>query len=197
MKLFDFDVSGYEELLSMYPSFYGEVYEMREILKAEGKLQDDLKTDIQQVFFNRFIDHADSRTIGIYEKIIGVGTDTTKSLEERRCVIRSVLIGSGRLSASIIKSMISAYTGGDCECRLETADYGDDFQTLVIEAERGGGLLNSDDITGLLERKIPAHLKYDLSFYETHTLRIETILEPYITEMPECGVYSCGQEILI
>ena len=54
MKLFDFTLSGYEELLSMHPDFYREVYEMQEILKVQGKLSDNLTTDIQQVFFNHY-----------------------------------------------------------------------------------------------------------------------------------------------
>lgn len=197
MQLFKFDRNGYEELLAMYPTFYHEVYEMQEILKAEGKLQDDLKTDIQQVFFNQFIDYADSKTISVYEKIIGIETDISKSLDERRRVVRAFLTGSGKLSASVIKSIIGSYTEGDVECDLEKVNGNDDFHTLAIKAERGeGSIINLSDITGLIEKKIPAHLKYDLSFYENYELCLETILEPYITEIPKCGVYSCGQTIL-
>lgn len=197
MQLFKFDRSGYEELLAMYPTFYREVYEMQEILKAEGKLQDDLKTDIQQVFFNQFIDYADSETISVYEKIIGIEPDINKSLDERRRVVRAFLTGSGKLSASIIKSIIGSYTEGDVECDLEKVNSKDDFHTLVIQAERGSGsTINLSDITGLIDKKIPAHLKYDLSFYENYELYLETVLEPYITEIPRCGVYFCGQNIL-
>ena len=197
MKLFDFEISGYEELLSMYPDFYRKVYEMQEILKAEGKLQDDLKTDIQQVFFNQFVDYADSETIAMYEKIIGIETDINKSLYERRRVVKAFLTGSGKLSATVIKSIIGAYTGSSVECSLDTVNYGDDFHTLLISAERGNeNTINLSDITNLIEKKIPAHLAYDLSFYENHNLYIETIIEPYTTSIPKCGVYSCGQEIL-
>lgn len=197
MQLFKFDRNGYEELLTMYPGFYHEVYEMQEILKAEGKLQDDLKTDIQQVFFNQFIDYADGETIAVYEKIIGIETDISKSLDERRRVVRAFLTGSGKLSASVIKSVIGSYTEGDVDCDLEKLNSEDDFHALAIKAERGGGsTINLNDITALIEKKIPAHLKYNLSFYENYELCLETILEPYISEIPRCGVYSCGQNIL-
>ena len=197
MKLYDFSLSGYEELLSMYPNFYREVYEMQEILKAQGKLSDDLKTDIQQVFFNQFVEYADSETIAIYEKIIGIETDTNKNLDERRRIIRAFLTGSGKLSETVIKNMINSYTDGDVECSLDTVSYGDDFHTLIITAERGSGeIINLNDVICLIEKKIPAHLKYDLSFYENYNLCIETVSEPYLTDIPKCGVYSCGQNIL-
>ena len=197
MKLFDFTLSGYEELLSMYPDFYREVYEMQEILKIQGKLSDTLKTDIQQVFFNQFVEHADSETIAIYEKIIGIQTDTSKTLEQRRLAVKAFLTGSGKLSETVIKNMISTYTNSDVECSLDTVNYRDDFHTLMIEAERGSGeTIILSDITDLIERKIPAHLKYDLSFYENYNLCIETVLEPYLTDIPKCGVYYCGQNIL-
>lgn len=196
MKLFNFDVSGFEELLSMYPRFYREIYEMVEILKAEGKLQDDLKTDIQQMFFNQFAEYADSETIAVYEKIIGIESDISKSLDERRRVVKAFLSGSGKLSAAVIKSVIGSYTGGDAECSLSAVNYGDDFHTLIIEAERGSGnTINLSDITGLIEKKIPAHLKYNLSFYENYELCIETIIEYYLTDIPCCGEYFCGQGI--
>ena len=197
MKLFDFSLSGYEELISMYPNFYREIYEMQEILKVQGKLSDNLKTDIQQVFFNQFVEYADSETIAVYEKIIGIQTDTSKSLEQRRSVVRAFLTGSGKLSETVIKSIIGSYTGGDVECSLDTVNYRDDFHTLSITAERGSGeTINLSDIISLIEKKIPAHLKYDLSFYENYNLCIETVLEPYLTDIPKCGVYYCGQNIL-
>lgn len=197
MKLFESDIGGYEELRSMYPDFYHEVYEMQEILKAQGKLSDALKTDIQQVFFNQFIEYADSETIAIYEKIIGIETDTSKPIEQRRDVVKAFLIGSGKLSGKVIKAMISSYTNGNVECTLNTANPEDDFHTLLITAERGSGkTIDLRDITSLIEKKIPAHLKYDLSFYENYELCIEAILEPYISEIPKCGVYFCGENIL-
>lgn len=198
MQLFDFDRSGYEELLSMYPGFYREIYEMQEILKAEGKLYDGLKSDIQQVFFDQFVDYADSETVAVYEKIIGIETDTNKSLDERRRVVKAFLTGSGKLSAASIKSLIGSYTQGAVQCDLDKINAGDNFHTLIITAERGGGdTINLSDITELIEKKIPSHIKYELSFYEDRMLRIETILEPYITEIPKCGAYFCGQDILI
>lgn len=43
MKLFESHYkNNYEELITYYPVFYREVYEMVEILKAQGRLADNL-----------------------------------------------------------------------------------------------------------------------------------------------------------
>ena len=44
--------NNYEELISYYPKFYREVFEMRAILEAEGSLADDMEDNIERVFDN-------------------------------------------------------------------------------------------------------------------------------------------------
>ena len=41
--------NNYEELITYYPLFYREIYEMKEILKAQGKLADDLEACIERI----------------------------------------------------------------------------------------------------------------------------------------------------
>lgn len=71
MKLFEsYYKNNYEELITYYPVFYREVYEMVEILKAQGRLADNLQNSIEQVFSNQFIDSADERRdFLLYEKL--------------------------------------------------------------------------------------------------------------------------------
>ena len=82
MNLFgNYYSSAYEELASYYPDYYRDVYEMQEILKAEGKLVDGLMSGFQRVFDNQFIDTADSEMLSVYEKILGISqTNVSLSL---------------------------------------------------------------------------------------------------------------------
>ena len=59
--------NSYEELITYYPRFYRNVFEMVEILKAYGRIADDLENNIEQIFFNSFIDYADERIIEKFE----------------------------------------------------------------------------------------------------------------------------------
>ena len=40
--------NNYEELITYYPAFYQQVYEMQEILKAQGKLADGVEAGIER-----------------------------------------------------------------------------------------------------------------------------------------------------
>ena len=44
---------------------------MVEILKAYGRIADDLENNIEQIFFNSFIDYADERIIEKFEVFFG------------------------------------------------------------------------------------------------------------------------------
>ncbi|MBE6846245.1 MAG: DUF2313 domain-containing protein [Ruminococcus sp.] len=195
MKLFKDIRNGFEELLSMYPSYYSNVYEMLEILKAHGRLSDQLKTDIQQVFFNQFINEADSNAISEFERILNLNS-SSKSLDERRRIVKACLTSSGQLSASMITDIIKAYTDADATITFEQEAYMVDFHTLTINAERGGGdVINISEVIKLISNKIPAHIFYNLTWNYEFSLAVETIFEVYNSDVPKCGLYACGQDI--
>lgn len=195
MKLFNDVNNGFEELLSMYPSFYREVYEMIEILKAQGNISDMLKKDMQQVFFNQFIDTADSGTISAFEKILKLN-NSSKTLDERRRIVKACLISSGKLSASKITDIIEMYTGAKVEITFETESYDADYDTLVINAERGSGdIIDVSDVMKLISNKIPAHIFYDVMWFFDFSVAVETFFEIYNPYVPACGQYMCGQDI--
>ena len=70
--------NNYEELITYYPLFYREIYEMKEILKAQGKLADDLEACIERILSDCFLDTADSGVITSYENILGIKSDLGK-----------------------------------------------------------------------------------------------------------------------
>ena len=112
----------YDELITFYPRYYRDVYEMVEILKAEGRLLDDEITGAATMFDNLFIDTADEPTIRALERWIGISLYSTRTLDERRRFVRAFFTGFGRVSASGIEETIRAYTGAETECRFEPFD---------------------------------------------------------------------------
>ena len=70
MKFYDkYYTSNYEELITYYPRFYRDVFEMVEILKAHGRIADGMEDNIEQAYLNGFIDYADEATIAKTGKI--------------------------------------------------------------------------------------------------------------------------------
>lgn len=197
MKLFDETSKSYERLAKMYPAYYREIYEMQEILKAQGALADELMTSIEQVFFNQFIDCADENVISGFEKKLGIEPDKAASLEERRRIVKAHLIGGGKVSISVIKEMISAYTGAEVRCDFSGID-GKKNRYLNFVIERGtNSFFNLKDILSLLDTKLPAHISY--SCRVDIIKGIELVYDYKLTSvpLPKCGEFNCGEEILL
>lgn len=152
--------NDFEELLTYYPRFYHGVYEMVEILKAQGKIADEIERNIEQVYFNCFIDYADEPTLAKLERFLDIGLNKTRTLEERRRLIKSFFVGFGKVSASLLEEMIKSYTGANVSSRFEPCDdKGNNM--LYIELDRGDvTTLYMGDINLLLGKKIPAHIAW-------------------------------------
>lgn len=161
MRLYEkYFANNYEELITYYPRFYREVFEMVEILKAHGRIDDELEDNIEQTYLNCFIDFSDEATIGKLEKFLRIGTDRSRTLEERRRLVKSFFVGFGKVSASLICKMIGAYTNASVSCRFEPFD-SERNNLLYIDFRRNGSeTIYMSDILLLLQRKLPAHIAY-------------------------------------
>ena len=137
------------------------------ILKAEGAIADKLEENVEQVFDNAFIDTADAATIARLERFINLELQKTGTLEERRRLVKSFFVGSGKISGSMLKSMISAYTNAEVTVNFKPDANGNNI--LYIEFERGSEKdVYLDDIQKIVSMKIPAHIQFSLNMaYDT------------------------------
>ncbi len=150
----------YDELITFYPRYYREVFEMDAILRAEGALADGIAGGIDLVLANNFIDSADESTIRLLEKFLGLSLQKQRSLESRRNLVRAFFAGFGKLSASCLEQMIYAYTGASTTCEFYPFDEeGNNRLDIIIERGSEDALYMSD-IYLLLSKKIPAHIEY-------------------------------------
>lgn len=161
MKFYDkYFKNNYEELVTYYPRFYRDVFEMVEILKAHGAVFGEMEENIEQTYLNCFIDHADEETITKLEKFLMIGLNKSRTLEERRRLVKSYFVGFGKVSASMLEEMITSYTNAPVKSRFEPFDEKKNNR-LYIEFERGKeSTLYMSDIMLLLSKKLPAHIDY-------------------------------------
>lgn len=164
MKFYDkYFKNNYEELITYYPRFYRDVFEMVEILKANGRISDRLEEDIEQAYLNCFIEYADEATITKLEKFLMIGLNKSRTLEERRRLVKSYFVGFGKVSASMLEEMITSYTNAPVRSRFEPFDE-EGNNRLYIEFERGKEpTLYMSDIMLLLSKKLPAHIDYQVA----------------------------------
>lgn len=161
MKFYDkYYENNFEELITYYPRFYRDVFEMVEILKAHGGIADELEANIEQTYLNSFIDYADEDTIEQLEKFLNIGLNKSRTLEERRRLVKSYFVGFGKVSASMLAEMIQSYTGASVDIKFEPFDE-EGNNMLYIHFQRGDEpTLYMGDINLLLSKKIPAHIQY-------------------------------------
>lgn len=151
---------SYDELITFYPRFYREVFEMNAILKAEGGLADGIRDGIDKMLMNNFIDGADEETLTKLETFLDLSMMRERTVEERRRFIKSFFAGMGKVSETRIAEMIRAYTNADTVCNFYPFD-SEKNNRLDIMFERGSEqVIYISDIYTLLAKMLPAHIEY-------------------------------------
>ncbi len=179
--------TNYDELITYYPKFYREVFEMKAILEAEGQLADDMENNIEQVFDNCFIDTADEPTIARLEKFLHLSLYKQRDLEERRRLVKSLFVGGGKISASMLSEMIAAYTGASVTCTFEPFD-AEGNNMLTINFDRGDEKqLYMSEILQLIAKRIPAHIEYRTAVVYSFPIAVSKKRTSYAYAYELCG----------
>lgn len=148
--------NNYEKLLTYYPRYYRDVFEMVEILKAYGKISDVLELQIEQAYLNNFVLEADETTIRGWEDILGITYSKPLSLEQRRRVIIARIAGHGHIGEPEIREVIANYTD-----KSVSVDFAKGIIYIVIEGE----VFDENNLLRTLLRRIPAHLALDMKVH--------------------------------
>lgn len=150
----------YDELITFYPRFYREVFEMDAILRTEGGLADGINSGIDTVINNNFIDTMDTDTVALLESFLGITLMKQRTLEERRRMLKSYFAGQGKVSATRISEMIYAYTGAETTCEFYAFDDEGNNRLDVIFERGSEDNVYISDIYTLLAKMLPAHIEY-------------------------------------
>lgn len=163
MKFYDkYFKSNYEELITYYPRYYRDVFEMVEILKAEGRIADELEAHIEQAYLNNFVLTADLETVKIWEKILNITYSKPLTLDQRKRVIIGRISGYGHIGEPEIRGVIANYTDNTVAV---------DFARGVIYIVINGEIFDENNLLNTLLRRIPAHLALDMQIHIRRTFR--------------------------
>lgn len=156
--------SNYDELITYYPRFYREVFEMVEILKAYGRIADDLETHIEQTYLNNFIMTADLETVKMWERILGITYTESLTLDQRKSIITGRISGYGHIGEPEIRGIISHYTEN-----AVTVDFAHGIISIIIEDE----IFDENNLLNTLLCRIPAHLALNMRIHIKRQIRSE------------------------
>ena len=159
--------SGYEELVSYGPYFYKDILEMDANYQFAGKTLDIMAEGLEAIISNQFIDSADESTILRMERWLGIDTDFTRTLDERKKKVKLVWNGGEKLSGSFIKNLVRSYTGCDDDPAVKMTTY------LIINAYISSNkTVYISDLEEQLEKMKPAHIRMVLSLINYSKIKI-------------------------
>ncbi|MCD8150609.1 MAG: YmfQ family protein [Clostridiales bacterium] len=147
--------NGYEELLSYGPRFYKDFLEMDTNYRFGGYTLDVAAEGLETLMINQFIDSADEETIERLEKWLGITTDTSMTLEERRARVLVYWNGTDKLSGSSIKRLAQTYSGSSTEPTVVMTTH----LTITVPVDEDSSV-DLTDFLALIGKMIPAHIAY-------------------------------------
>lgn len=180
--------SVYEAMQGYLPRYYDDIAEAQAVLNAYAVELEKLNDDIADVLAQFYVDTA---TWGLakWEKMLGIPTDETKPLDQRRSLIKSKLRMLGTVTVSVIKNVAESFQYGEVDISEDPKNYTINVKFIV----RHSIPPNLQDIKDALRDLIPAHLVINYSFNAVVVSNInlgqwqdETMQDPY----PISGVYE-------
>lgn len=143
--------NNFQELCAAMPLYYLDVFEMRAILRAQGYLLDGVCSGMEKLVDVNFILTADETTIRQWEKALKITRDEILTLEQRKRIVISYIIGFGHIGEPEIREIISLYT--DFKFALSF-----DKGNITISMDGIGFVPGYSSLMDTICRRIPAHL---------------------------------------
>lgn len=145
------------KLLDYLPEYLKEIKEIKAILDTEDVEIEELKTAIQDVLDQKFIDTA-TWGLKLWERELGLPINPNLIYSERRSKIKSKIRGIGKVDSNLIKEVADSWTNGNVDVTFDGS--------INIKFNSVFGIpSNIEDTKNAINEIVPAHLAiiYDFS----------------------------------
>ena len=172
---------NYEEIVSYGPRWWTEYREMDANYRFAGWTLDLMAYWLERIVNNQFPAYADEDTLRMLERLMGIEYDGPVTLEERRRIVSAYYSGTGHMSRSVIKMLVKAYTGQECDV------YWDGLILIIDFENRDNVALSLGILQKILHRRMPAHIAFQLRCKCTVHLQLGTSRRAWPVVYPMCG----------
>ncbi|WP_019636639.1 YmfQ family protein [Paenibacillus fonticola] len=161
------------EMFSFLPGYYDSSRVMQADMNSKGEELDHLSRALDEILDQFFVRTA---TWGLerWEAELGISTDLTKPIEERRAVVESKLRGTGKFSGQLVRNVMDSFIA-DGEVVFTPGEY----KFRISFGERIPSRLG--DFKSVIEEIKPAHLVFYMDWRARlefhHTIRIAPVLK--------------------
>lgn len=167
--------TGYEEMKGWTPSYYQEIKEADANLRFAGKTIDLMALSLEDWCLNQFIDTMSEETLSRMEAFYYLD-NSSRTLDERRRLLKAAQLGSGKMDVDRIKRIISVYANVDC-----TVEF---IHELTITLDAGDKIVNFGDFTNILGKQMPAHIAWFVHQEMEQNTKIFHGANAFITYLP-------------
>ena len=153
----NFEETGYEEISDWTPTYYQDILETDVLMKFAGGTVDTMALQLERWCKNMFIDTMDEEMLSRMEAFYYMGDNSDRPIDERRRLLKSMQMGSGKMSRDRISRIVQAYTGLIPEIEF--------YHALKIKAHFDDNYtLTPSDLPKILAQQLPAHIKFLIEF---------------------------------
>lgn len=142
-----------EDLLEYVPAFYDGVYEMEELLRAQGKaLAANDKTQ-EQIMANQFVVTADENGVKAFEEQLGIVAKPNATLEERKQQIILESAPPRPLTKNDLYASSTNLLGMNVHFEINT-----DLRTVTVYAAGSISAVQAENLRNWLFHILPANM---------------------------------------
>lgn len=142
-----------EELLEYMPEFYDGVYEMEELLKAQGQALAANDTTQEQILNNQFVVTADETGVKAFEDQLGIVAKPLATLEERKQQIILESAPPQPLTKNYLYASSTNLLGMSVRFEIDTA-----LRTVTAYATGSISAVQADSLRNWLYHILPANM---------------------------------------
>lgn len=178
--------SGYEEIKSYYPVWYGEIKEMDAIFRLAGSQLDEVAGQMDDIIINRFISIMDEPSLDANLKYLELEY-SGKSVEEKRSALMAAWNGSGKISGNIIKRAVKTFLGQDVKTEISFSDR----LTIYIYKNKVDDVVQKQ-LMRYLSTRIPAHIAINYRYSTRINSNGNLYVAPYRMDYVKISASPCG-----
>lgn len=141
------------ELKLYLPIIFQDIAEYEALSNAETPLVEDLEAKVEKVIDESFLTTMSESRLVEWEAALGI-IPSEESIERRRSVVLSRFRGTIKLSGTLIKAMVKAFTGG-----TSTVTFQDGILNVRVKSPTSTFReFSIDSLTNELLKRKPAHI---------------------------------------
>ena len=145
-------------LIDKLPSFYKQ---SDSVIDIQGSLEKErciLEENIKKLINDLFA--ITSENIERWEKLVGIKSDVSKTLEFRKTNVIARIRGKGTTTVDLIKNVSISYSNGE----VDVIEDNENYKFIVRFVGQKGIPTNLNDLKNAIEEIKPAHLEVEYQF---------------------------------